>query len=83
VVPNWNAMKLNWMKTCLEAKFKHREMAEALLKTGVNPLIEASKSDAFWGIGKKENGKNMLGLLLMQLRERLQKEGVEKPELPQ
>jgi hypothetical protein len=70
VTPNWNQIKVEWMRTCLEAKFTGK-MAEALLKTGDAVLIEGSKSDAFWGAGKKGNGKNMLGLLLMQLRERL------------
>jgi hypothetical protein len=26
---------------------------------------------AFWGIGKKGNGKNMLGVLLMEIRDKL------------
>jgi hypothetical protein len=71
VDPDWNRIKVEWMRTCLEAKFWHKDMAEALLNTGDAVLLEASKTDNFWGIGKKGDGKNMLGLLLMQLRERL------------
>jgi predicted NAD-dependent protein-ADP-ribosyltransferase YbiA (DUF1768 family) len=36
--------------------------------------VEASKTDAFWGLGKKGNGKNMLGVLLMELRDELRKQ---------
>jgi len=37
-------------------------------------LIEDSKMDGFWGIGAKGNGKNMLGRLLMEVREQITKE---------
>ncbi|KKK98019.1 hypothetical protein LCGC14_2646970, partial [marine sediment metagenome] len=32
-----------------------------------------SKTDPFWGIGKKGNGKNMLGKLLMKVRKEIRK----------
>jgi predicted NAD-dependent protein-ADP-ribosyltransferase YbiA (DUF1768 family) len=36
-------------------------------------LIEDSKIDAFWGIGSRGKGENMLGVLLMELRSELQR----------
>ena len=44
------------------------------METGDAKLFEDSKSDAFWGTGKKGNGMNMLGLLLMEERERIRGE---------
>lgn len=37
-------------------------------------LIENSKMDSFWGIGKNQKGKNMLGKLLMKVREEIKNE---------
>jgi len=66
---DWNSIKVDRMRLILEAKFAQNPgLKERLLKTGDAALIEDSKTDAFWGIGKKGNGKNMLGTLLMELR---------------
>lgn len=70
--PGWNDGKVERMKLVLCAKFtQHDDLKEKLLATGDAQLTEVSKSDAFWGTGKKGNGKNMLGKLLMELREEL------------
>lgn len=72
VRPNWNDVKVERMKIVLRAKFtQHPDLKEKLLATGDAKLIEKSKTDAFWGTGKKGTGKNMLGVLLMDLREEL------------
>jgi ribA/ribD-fused uncharacterized protein len=42
-----------------------------LLSTGNKELAEASPTDYFWGIGKKKNGENRLGKILMNLRKDL------------
>ena len=69
VKPDWNNTKINRMKNVLNAKFtQHEDLKKRLLETGSAMLIEESNIDAFWGIGKKGNGKNMLGILLMQVR---------------
>ena len=41
---------------------------EHLLETDNAILIEDSKTDSFWGIGKLGRGKNMLGKLLIKVR---------------
>lgn len=72
VKPDWNQNKVDRMRAVLKAKFnQHPELANKLIATGEAKLIEASKTDAFWGIGKKGTGKNMLGILLMELRKEL------------
>ena len=32
-------------------------------------LVENAPGDAYWGVGKDGNGKNRLGVLLMEVRE--------------
>lgn len=68
------------------AKFSQNEDAlQALLSTGEKILAEASPYDTIWGIGmeasdpnstkpEKWKGKNLLGKVLMKVREQLQKE---------
>jgi len=60
-----------------------QECREALLGTADLTLVEASPVDAIWGIGYRgdeaegredEWGKNILGVALMKVRDRLRKE---------
>jgi ribA/ribD-fused uncharacterized protein len=70
IVKNWSTLKLERMKNVVRAKFnQHPELANKLLETGDAILIENSKTDSYWGIGRKGNGKNMLGKILMETRE--------------
>ena len=71
---DWNDIKVPRMRACLLAKFtQHEDLRRKLIDTGDATLVEESKSDAFWGVGKKGTGKNMLGVLLCQLRAELRK----------
>lgn len=80
VRPDWNAIKVPRMQEVLRAKFtQYPDLAGKLIATGDATLIEESNIDAFWGIGKRGNGKNMLGVLLMELREELKKGLVPTP----
>lgn len=72
IVPEWSRLKVGFMRDVLRAKFtQNPDLKSMLLQTGDSILIENSKTDAFWGLGKKGNGKNMLGTLLMELRSSL------------
>ena len=73
IVSKWSEIKVDRMHNVLRAKFSDRELREKLLETGNSILIENSKSDAFWGIGKGK-GKNMLGVLLMKVRKEIRGE---------
>lgn len=75
IVENWSKIKVNRMYKVLKVKFSNVKLREKLLETGNSILIENSKTDPFWGIGKKGNGKNMLGKLLMKVREEIKKCG--------
>lgn len=71
--PNWDDMRINAMRKAVDAKFKqYPELRAMLLETGDAILKEDSPTDSFWGIAKQKDGsegKNMLGILLMQERE--------------
>lgn len=71
IVKNWSKIKIIRMFEVLKVKFSEPELREKLLATDNAILIEDSKTDSFWGIGKSGKGKNMLGKLLMKLREEI------------
>ena len=54
----------------LVAKFsQNRELREALLATGDDELVEHSRNDSYWGDPGDGSGSNVLGKMLMRLRE--------------
>ena len=58
------------MKEAVKAKFtQNPELGERLTGTGNSELIENSPVDDYWGIGADGKGSNMLGKILMELRE--------------
>ena len=67
--PDWNGIKLERMRKVVMAKFEQNEdLREMLLATGKRWLMEDSPTDKFWGIGKKGDGCNFLGQILMETR---------------
>jgi predicted NAD-dependent protein-ADP-ribosyltransferase YbiA (DUF1768 family) len=67
---DWDTARTTVMETALRAKFtQNPHLKQLLLSTGDATLIEDSPTDYFWGIGACGNGKNMLGQLLMKLRQ--------------
>jgi predicted NAD-dependent protein-ADP-ribosyltransferase YbiA (DUF1768 family) len=76
---DWDANRLDVMKTVLENKFQQNiNLQNLLLSTGDMNIIEDSPRDNFWGIGKDGKGHNHLGKILVQLREQLKAFGVKK-----
>jgi len=67
---DWEDVKLQVMKELLLQKFvKGSELAQRLLDTGSEELIEANVwRDVFWGQCPLGNGLNWLGRLLMEIR---------------
>lgn len=69
---DWDNVKISVMRTVLELKFnKDLHCQQVLLSTGDAQLIENSPYDSFWGIGPNGVGSNMLGKLLMEIRNQL------------
>ncbi len=70
--PDWTEIKDSRMFRILCFKFsQYPTLLKDLLATGDRILIENSQTDGYWGIGKNQKGKNMLGLMLMDIRKRL------------
>lgn len=60
-------------------KFKDAELKKKLLETGDSNLNEHTEKDKFWGDGGSEGkGKNMLGKILMEIREEINQEVKDK-----
>jgi N-glycosidase YbiA len=69
---DWERIKDNVMRRALVAKAEqHQDFLKELLNTQDQVIIEASPTDYYWGEGKTKTGKNMLGILLMELREKI------------
>ncbi len=72
--PDWDAVKVDIMRSILRAKAEqHEYVRRKLLATGNRELIEDSWRDDFWGWGPNRDGKNMLGKLWMEIREELRR----------
>lgn len=73
--PDWDSVRVRIMKWCLRAKLVQNfaEFSRLLLATGERPIVEESRKDDFWGAKPDEFGgllgQNVLGRLLMELRE--------------
>lgn len=78
IAPGWSRTKFDRMRGVLRAKFtQHADLRELLLATGSARLIETATVDnevnRLWGEVNGQ-GRNMLGELLMELREALRLE---------
>lgn len=71
VKDSWNDVRTDVMICGLKAKFsQHILLKKALQQTGTRELIEISSHDDFWGRSIKGSGQNMMGKLLMELRDK-------------
>lgn len=70
--PDWDAMKIQCMyEICMCKFFQHTELRDALLATGNTLLVEGNTwGDYFWG-QVDGIGENHLGIILMDIREKL------------
>jgi ribA/ribD-fused uncharacterized protein len=69
---DWRKNSLNILGNAVRAKFsQYPSLREQLISTGNELLIEANKKDYFWGEGENGSGKNMMGKILMSIREEL------------
>ena len=80
--PDWDRVRVGVMRWCLRAKLLHNwdEFGGLLLSTGQRDIVEDSHKDSYWGAIAEDDttlvGHNVLGRLLMELREQL----VERPD---
>ena len=72
------------MRWCLRVKLAQNweKFSELLLDTGDRPIVEESRKDNFWGAKPTDEftlvGMNVLGRLLMELRETIKAEKSER-----
>lgn len=75
--PDWLDVRVRIMRWCLRIKLAQNweRFAALLAETGDMPIVEESRRDSFWGAIPSEDGtaagKNVLGRLLMELRQEL------------
>ena len=85
---DWNEVRHNVMRWCLRVKLAqhYKEFGRLLLTTRDRPIVEQSRKDDFWGAiplrdGETLVGENVLGRLLMELREALKSDVEERLRL--
>ncbi len=72
---DWDAVRINIMRWCLRAKLMQNwsRFGYVLEKTEQRAIVEESMKDSFWGAKPNDDGSltgmNVLGRLLMELRE--------------
>ncbi|MES2502354.1 MAG: NADAR family protein [Pseudomonadota bacterium] len=77
--PDWDEVRYKVMRWCLRVKLaqNYAEFGQLLLATRDRPIVEQSRKDDYWGAkladgaGDTLIGQNVLGRLLMELREKL------------
>ncbi len=77
--PDWDEIRFRVMRWCLRVKLAQHYDAfgKLLLETDDRPIVEQSRKDDYWGakvVGRSDEilvGQNVLGRLLMELRELL------------
>lgn len=66
----WHDKKVAVMEKILRAKLaQHESVRDALKRSGERKIVENSPVDNFWGCGPKGDGKNMMGVLWMKIRD--------------
>lgn len=71
LIDNWDNIKVDVMQKCLVQKFNQEPYKTKLKNTGNSYIQEGNRwKDTFWGVDLNTNkGKNMLGKLIMNIRE--------------
>lgn len=69
---DWESVKDGIMLDAVRAKFtQHDDLKAILLGTGDAKLVEHTTNDSYWGDGGDGSGRNMLGQILMRVRDEL------------
>ncbi|WP_324830752.1 NADAR family protein [Pseudomonas saxonica] len=79
---DWDEVRFRVMRWCLRVKLaqNYETFGELLLATHDRPIVEQSRKDDYWGAKLADEtgdvliGQNVLGRLLMELREKLKED---------
>ncbi|MCP5017672.1 MAG: NADAR family protein [Ketobacter sp.] len=67
---DWEEVKDDIMRVAVMTKFtQHKELTSILLSTGDAEIVEHTANDSYWADGGDGSGLNMLGKILMEVRE--------------
>ena len=74
---DWEKVKDKVMEDCVRDKFtRNDDLRQRLLDTGDQELVEGNTwNDTYWGV-YRGRGRNMLGKILMKVREELRNESI-------
>lgn len=68
--PDWEIIKVIVMTYALNKKFSDPQLKQKLEETKPHKLVEGNTwGDTYWGVDRRQGGHNMLGRLLMMLRD--------------
>lgn len=71
---DWDKVKRDFMETAVRTKFAQLpDLKLLLLKTGDAELVAHSDEDDYWCDGGDGSGRNMLGVILMEIRDELRR----------
>lgn len=82
--PDWDRVRVKIMRWCLRVKLAQNwnKFSQLLISTGERAIVEESRKDDFWGAKVVDEdtliGMNVLGRLLMELREEVRHRGSEE-----
>ncbi len=66
----WADVRYRFMLTINRVKYTQNEdLRNILLSTGKATIVEDSPFDYIWGTGRDDSGQNLLGKILMELRD--------------
>jgi len=69
---DWEKQKIEVMKKAIHAKFsQHPNLKQLLISSFPHNLVQIKPGDGCWGTGNDGKGQNLLGVMLMELRESL------------
>jgi len=72
---DWSEVRQVMMTRAVYTKCRtHQEIADMLLATGEQPIVETSMYDYYWGCGRDGRGHNIFGKVLMAVRDKLMEE---------
>ena len=74
-IDNFKDIKKQVMFDGVLEKFRqNRDIAYKLIETRNQTIVEATIDEYYWGIGKDKSGKNVIGDILVKVRERIKRE---------
>jgi len=81
---DWERVKDDVMRRAVLRKFEtHDDIRQILLDTDEEQIVENAPNDYYWGCGADGSGKNMLGTILMEVRETLRRHASDKSSAEQ